>query len=158
MVTLRYLFSVVAALLFVTAAYGDTITYVRKVSTTDFLGWGQAGFYFPQFDASGIVGPKRTDDNMQLYLPNWLEFNFDPWNLNTTFSADQPDCFDDCRGRGVYTRGGYTNWNDFTLPNGFSGRSGSIVDEQAENNTNNTVNRIQMKAGVPSSFCMHIVT
>ena len=158
MVTLRYLFSVVAALLFVAAAYGDTITYVRKVSTTDFLGWGQAGFYFPQFDASGIVGPKRTDDNMQLYLPNWLEFNFDPWNLDTTFSADKPDCFDDCRGRGVYTRGGYTNWDSFILPNGFVGLSGSIVDEQAENNTNNTVNKIQMKNGLPSSFCMHVVT
>ena len=158
MVTLRYLFSVVAALLFVAAAYGDTITYVRKVSTTDFLGWGQAGFYFPQFDASGIVGPKRTDDNMQLYLPNWLEFNFDPWNLDTTFSADKPDCFDDCRGRGVYTRGGYTNWDSFILPNGFVGLSGSIVDEQAENNTNNTVNKIQMKNGLPPSFCMHVVT
>jgi Bacterial TSP3 repeat len=105
-----------------------------------------------------VIGPKRTDDNMQFYLPNWLEFNFNPVDLKTTFSADKPDCFDDCRGRGVYTRGGYTNWDLFTLPNGFSGRSGSIVDEQAENNTNNTVNRIQIKNGVPSSFCMHIVT
>jgi hypothetical protein len=36
--------------------------------------------------------------------------------------------------------------------------SGSVVDEQAENNTNNTVNRIRLKAGVPDSFCMHVVT
>ena len=156
---LRYFFSIAGALLFATAVCGETITYVRKGSTTDFLGWGQAGFYFPQFAASGIVGPKRTDDNMQFYVPNWLEFNFDPWDLdNTTFSVDKPDCFDNCSGRGVYTRGGYTNWDSFTLPNGFSGLSGSIVDEKAENNTNNTVNQIRMKSGVPSSFCMHLVT
>jgi len=156
---LRHLFSIVGALLFATVACGETITYVRKVSTTNFLGWGQAGFYFPQFAASSIVGPKRTDDNMQLFLPNWLEFNFDPWDPDdTTFSADKPDCFDNCSGRGVYTRGGYTYWDAFTLPNGFSGLSGSIVDEKAENNTNNTVNQIYMKSGVPPSFCMHIVT
>ncbi len=136
----------------------EAVTYVRKESTDNFLGWGQTGVYFPQFDASSVVGPKRTDDNMQFYLPNWLEFNFNPWDLNTTFSADKPDCFDDCRGRGVYTRGGYTNWSTFSLPNGLSGLSGSIVDEQAEDNTNNTVNKILMKTGVPSSFCMHIVT
>ena len=137
---------------------GETITYVGMESTNNFLGWGRKGFYFPQFDASGVVGPKRTDDNMQFYLPDWLEFNFNPYSLTTTFSADKPDCFDDCRERGVYTRGGYTEWDEFTLPNGFAGLSGSIVDEQAEDNTNNTVNRIQMKAGVPASFCMHIVT
>ncbi len=154
----RYLFTIVVALLFATATFGETITYVRKVSTTNFFGWGQAGFYFPQFAATSNVGPKRTDDNMQFYVPNWLEFNFNPWDTGTTFSADKPDCFDNCSGRGVYTRGGYTNWDSFILPNGFSGRSGSIVDEQAENNTNNTVNQIYMKTGVPPSFCMHIVT
>ena len=136
---------------------GETITYLRTMSTTNFLGWGNAGFYFPQFGASEIVGPKRTDDNMQLYLPDWLEFNFDPWDYNTTFSADKPDCFDNCSGRGVYTRGGYSNWDSFILPNGMSGLSGTVVDEQAENNTNNTVNRIRMKTGVPDSFCMHVV-
>ncbi len=135
----------------------ETVTYVRTVSTTNFLGWGQAGFYFPQFNASQVVGPKRTDDNMQFYLPDWLEFNFNPWDNNTTFSADKPDCFDNCSGRGVYTRGGYSNWDSFILPNGMSGISGSVVDEQAENNTNNTVNRIRMKSGVPDTFCMHVV-
>ena len=160
---LRRIFSIVGALLFATVTCetlcSETITYVRTVSTTNFLGWGQAGFYFPQFGASGIVGPKRTDDNMQLYLPSWLEFNFDPWDLqNTTFSPDKPDCFDNCSGRGVYTRGGYSYWDSFILPNGFTGLSGSVVDEQAENNTNNTVNQIYMKNGVPASFCMHIVT
>jgi len=155
---LRHLASIAASLVLVAAAWGETVTYVRKESTDNFLGWGQTGFYFPQFDAAAVVGPKRTDDNMQLYLPPWLEFNFDPWDLNTTFSADKPNCFDSCRGRGVYTRGGYTDWNTFTLPNGFSGRSGSTVDEQAENNTNNTVNKILMKSGVPASFCMHVVT
>ena len=103
---LRYLCPSVVAFLFATAACGETVTYVRTVSTTNFLGWGQAGFYFPQFAATEIVGPKRTDDNMQFYVPNWLEFNFDPWDVqDTTFSIDQPDCFDNCSGKCVYTRG-----------------------------------------------------
>jgi hypothetical protein len=136
-----------------------TITYVRKASTTNFLGWGQSGFYFPQFASDSIVGPKRTDDNMQFWVPDWLEFNFDCFDLeDTTFSADEPDCYDDCKGRGVYTRGGYDDWDAFILPNGFNGHSGSIVDEKADNNTNNTVNQIYLKAGVPDSFCMHLVT
>lgn len=136
-----------------------TITYVRKISTTNFLGWGREGFYFPQFAAIGMVGPKRTDDNMQFAVANWLEFNFDCWDLeDTTFSADEPPCFDDCKGRGVYSRGGYANWDSFVLPNGFSGPSGSLVDEKAKNNTNNTINQIYLKGGVPSSFCMHVVT
>ncbi len=156
---LRRLLSFIAASLFATATCGETIIYVRTISTTNFLGWGQAGFYFPQFAASEIVGPKRTDDNMQFYVPSWLEFNFDPWDVNdTTFSIDKPDCFDNCSGRGVYTRGGYSHWDTFILPNGFSGISGSIVDEKAENNSNNTVNQIFLKAGVPSSFCLHLVT
>jgi len=86
----------------------ETVTYMRTVSTSNFLGWGNAGFYFPQFGARRVVGPKRTDDNMQFYVDDWLEFNFDPWDLNTTFSADKPDCFDNCSGRGVFTRGGYS--------------------------------------------------
>ena len=135
----------------------ENITYVRTVSATNFLGWGNAGFYFPQFGAFKIVGPERTDDRMQFYLPDWLEFNFDPWDLKTTFSADKPDCFDNCSGRGVYTRGGYSNWDSFILPNGMMGLSGTVVDEQAKNNTNNTVNRIRLKNKVPDSFCMHVV-
>ena len=150
--------------LFATLSWGaETITYVRKVSTTDFLGWGQVGFYFPQFDASGIVGPKRTEDSMQFSMPNWLEFQFNEADNKRTFSVDA-DFFDcdpappACAGRGVYTRGGYATWDSFTLPNGLSGRSGSIVDEHAAGNANNSVNRIHMKSGVPSSFCMHVVT
>ena len=154
---LRYLLSLGIALVLATASYGASITYVRQHSTDYFPGWGQTGFYFPQFDASGITGPKRTDDNMQFFVPRWIEFNFNPVDLNTTFSADKPDCFDDCRGRGVYTRGGYSNWDSFTLPNGLAGLSGSVVDEQAAGNTNNTVNKILLKTGVPDSFCLHIV-
>jgi hypothetical protein len=154
----RFFLISVVGLAFATVTSGATVTYIRKETTDNFLGWGQTGFYFPQFDAPEIIGPKRTDDNMQFFMPRWLQFNFDPFSLTTTFSADKPDCFDDCRGRGVYTRGGYSNWDSFVLPNGFSGRSGSIVDEQAAANTNNTVNRIDMKTGVPASFCMHVVT
>jgi hypothetical protein len=125
----------------------------------DFSGWGQAGYYFPQFGDSSPVGPKETNDNYRFSMPDWLEFNFNPFdpNLLTTFSADKPS-YDNGKGRGVYTRGGDSSWDYFKLPDGTCGLSGSVVDEQAAGNANNTVNRIQMKTGVPQSFCMHIVT
>jgi hypothetical protein len=58
-------------LIFATVSYGASITYIRVESTDNFLGWGQTGFYFPQFDAPRVTGPKRTDDNMQFYVPHF---------------------------------------------------------------------------------------
>jgi len=142
-------------------AGSQSITFVGEtVDQTDFaaLGYGQTGYYFPQFAASSPVTQKWTADNMRFSMPSWLGFEFDSAQPNRTFSLDAglfdlgpPTVF------GVYSEGGQTGWNSLTLPTGETGLSGAVVDEAADNNSNNSVNRIQLGAGVPSSFLMRIV-
>ncbi|MEX2393354.1 MAG: hypothetical protein WD826_02625 [Actinomycetota bacterium] len=45
-----------------------------------------------------------------------------------------------------------------TLPRGDDGLSGAIVDPFTANNTNNTINRIQLTDGVPATFYFHVLT
>ncbi|MFV1981796.1 MAG: PEP-CTERM sorting domain-containing protein [Rhodothermia bacterium] len=142
-------------------AGSQSITFIDEtVDQTDFaaLGYGQAGYYFPQFAAISPVTEKWTADNMRLSVPSWIGFEFDSVQSKRTFSLDAglfdlgpPVVF------GVYSKGGEPNWNSFTLPSGETGLSGAVVDEAADNNSNNSVNRIQLGAGVPSSFLMRIV-
>jgi len=139
----------------------QSITFVGEtVDQTDFaaLGFGQSGYYFPQFAANSPVTHKWTADNMRFSVPGWLGFEFDSTKATRTFSLDAglfdtgpPIVF------GVYSEGGKTTWNSFVLPTGEMGLSGAVVDEAADNNSNNTVNRIQLGTGVPSSFLMRIV-
>jgi hypothetical protein len=51
-----------------------------------------------------------------------------------------------------------STWNEFKLPSGETGRSGAIVDPHARKNSNNTINRIQLRDSVPASFFLHVVT
>jgi hypothetical protein len=142
----------------------QAISFVGQTTDqTDFdaLGFGQFGFYFPRFAASSPVTQRPTDENMRFSMPGWLGFQFDITQPDRTFSGDAglfdlgpPLVF------GVYSAGGDTSWNTFRLPalaGAETGLSGSVVDEATENNSNNTVNRIQLGAGVPSSFLMRIV-
>jgi hypothetical protein len=123
---------------------------------TDFakLGVGKAGYWFPQFDAASPVAKRPTGENARDALPKWVEplnhvTNFlDPAYLTRTFSQDGP-------GGSV---GGEPKWNKFTLPDGASGLSGAIVDPHARQNTNNTINRIQVRGEAPATFYVHIVT
>jgi len=160
------------------AEAAPTITYLGKTSDqTDFqaLGFGQAGYYFPQFGASSPVTLRPTWENMQFSPPSWAGFQFNVLAADRTFSldaaqapylinfGDQTDPMDlvapfgNPLVAGVYSKGGQSTWNTFTLPNGTTGLSGAVVDEWASNNSNNTVNRIQLGAGVPSSFLLRIV-
>jgi hypothetical protein len=155
-----------------------TITFAGKTSDqTDFqtLGFGQAGYYFPQFAASSPVTQRPTWENMQFNPPSWAGFQFDVTKADRTFSidaaqppynilfGDQTDPMDlvapfgNPLVAGVYSKGGQSNWNTFTLPNGMTGLSGAAVDESAANNSNNSVNRIQFGAGIPSSFFLRLV-
>jgi hypothetical protein len=77
---------------FETAPESENVIQVRTVSTNNFLGWWSGGFYFPQFGAAETGEPERTDDNMQLYPSEWLEFNFSPWDDKNTFAAAKPVC------------------------------------------------------------------
>lgn len=134
-----------------------TITYLGVVrDETDFqhLKLGQAGYWFPQFDAKEPVAGKPTGENAIDTLPVWVApLNhvtsfLDPAYLTRTFSQDGPS----------RSKGGQPKWNQFTLPSGKMGRSGAIVDPFAYKNSNNTINRIQFGTGTPATFFFCVVT
>lgn len=151
-----------------------TITFVgvaRDVTNFFNMGIGQSGYYFPQFGGSTPVTRRPTWENMQFVPPSWAGFQFDVTQPDRTFSPDAgyfsgdindpmdvSPPFGDPLVLGVYSKGGQAGWNNFTLPNGLTGLSGAIVDEWAANNSNNTINRIQLLSATPMSFLLHLVT
>ena len=134
-----------------------TITYVGVIydqTDLDGLNVGNTGYWFPQFDAPAPVEGRPTGENVREALPSWAgPLNhatsiFDPNFGTRTFSQDGP----------ARSKGGQPAWNTFTLPDGEVGLSGAIVDPHTSGNSNNTINRIQLNAGVPASFYFHVVT
>ena len=134
-----------------------TIAYVGVIrDRTDFdqVKIGKAGYWFPQFAANDPVAGRPTGENARDALPAWISpLNhatsiFDPAFKTRTFSQDGP----------ARSMGGIAKWNQFKLPGGESGRSGEIVDPYARKNTNNTINRIQLRNEVPAKFYFHVVT
>lgn len=134
-----------------------TITYVGVIrDQTDFkrLKIGKAGYWFPQFGAKSPVADRPTGENARDALPAWIvPLNhvtsiLDPAFKTRTFSQDGP----------ARSMGGMQKWNQFALPNGETGRSGAIVDPFARKNSNNTINRIQLRDRVPTTFFFHVVT
>jgi hypothetical protein len=137
-----------------------TIEFVGvRFDQTDFsstgLNIGQAGFWFPQFDAPNPVSGRPTDENDRNSLPSWAPINFttNPFDPTRTFSLDNG---------GVKSEGGDPTWNTLKLPDGEVGLSGSVVDPQTVNNSNNTINKIVLTPGVavdrlPQMFLLHIV-
>jgi hypothetical protein len=142
------------------ATYGaeaGSITYLGVIrDNADFkrLSIGKAGYWFPQFAAKSAVAGRPTGENARDALPAWMvPFNhvtsfLDPAYSTRTFSQDGP----------ARSQGGQPKWNEFILPNGETGRSGAIVDPHARKNTNNTINRIQLRDQVPTTFYFHVVT
>lgn len=132
----------------------ETITYLGVTrDQTDFaaLGLGDAGYWFPQLDADEPVGERPTGENDRTERPSWTSdmhhFPQDPNFFLRTFSQDGP----------TRSAGGRPEWNTFVLPDGDASLSGAIVDPHAEDNSNNTVNRIQLDGNVPDAFYFHIV-
>lgn len=167
---LRHAAALAAVLMGLAAAYNVravTVTYEGVVyDQTDFqsLNLGTAGYWFPNFAATSPVEDRWTGENPRDALPPWagplnhvsiyptdgdpVSNNFATF-LTRTFSQDGP-------ARSV---GGQPGWNDFTLPDGEFGRSGAIVDPHtADGNSNNTINRIQLRGDVPETFYFSVIT
>jgi hypothetical protein len=134
-----------------------SITYIGVIyDRTDFdrLNIGNAGYWFPQFAAASPVSGRPTGENARDALPAWAgplnhaTSPLDPNYATRTFSQDGP----------ARSKGGQPTWNPFKLPSAEAGLSGAIVDPFTRGNSNNTINRIQLNAGVPSSFYFHVVT
>jgi hypothetical protein len=150
---------------------GATVYYVGKIEdVTDFsaatgLDLGKHGYYFPQFGQSSPKSKRRARDNMQFSKPTWQK-DWE-WKVFETCGGDfcnlfSPDAglFDVTEGEegiGVYSESEGDAWA-FIQFTGGSGNSGSIVDESAHDNSNNTVNHIRMKSDAPKEFCMSILT
>jgi hypothetical protein len=137
----------------------QTITYIGVLydqTNFDRLHIGNSGYWFPQFDASMPVAGRPTGENARDALPSWAgPLNHAtasipdlPFFPTRTFSQDGP----------ARSKGGQPAWNTFTLPDSEVGLSGAIVDPFTAGNSNNTINRIQLNAGVPSTFYFHVVT
>lgn len=142
------------------AAGAPAITYVHKISSiTDFTGYGRSGYYFPLFGRTVWDDEHKTSSDMVLYNPYDFGWEFDIRDSDRTFSPDAGPFGDCCNTQriGVYTAGGNTSWDFFVLPNGQSGYAGTTVDEAARNNTNQSINRIEINSGTPSSFCLRIL-
>jgi hypothetical protein len=136
-------------------AWAKTITFLGKTADqTNYsqsgLDFGKAGFWFAQFNATNEVSNRPTNENDRNSLPAWALMNFttDVADPTRTFSLDSG---------GVKSEGGDLSWNNLRLPSGEVGLSGSVVDPQTANNSNNTVNRILLGAGVPQTFLLRIV-
>jgi hypothetical protein len=142
-----------AALLFAALAAptsAQTITFVGKTSdVTNFspsgTNMGQAGYWFAQFNAQVPITNAAVNNNDRNALPSWILPDFN--TASPTYSF----------GSSTFSRGGESSWNTLTLPNGETGLSGSLVDPQATNNSNNSLNHLVLGAGTPSSFLMHVV-
>jgi hypothetical protein len=132
------------------------LTYVGKTSNiTDFRGYGQHFYYFPLFGLTSQATAERTDDRDVYHqgifkkLEHHKLLSFD----TRTFS---PDAGGDPLG--VKTKGGFASWPIFTLPNGVTGRSGTVYDDKTLNGqSNNTVNQIIQKQGNPRDWCLNII-
>lgn len=132
------------------------------------LGIGSSGFWFPQFDAAEPIEGRPTDEGAVDSLPNWagplnhfsilidddgcsasaLALGCRPGFAFRTFSQDGP----------ATSAGGHSDWSTLTLPAGRTGLSGAVVDPHTDANSNNTINRIQLRVGVPETFFFHVVT
>ena len=159
---------------FLAAAFLATVSSPLSAKTISFVGVaydqtnfsaaglniGQAGYWFPQFAAASPVAGRPTNENDRDALPAWagplnhVTNPLDPVFTTRTFSQDNG---------GVRSKGGQTSWNALTLPSGETGLSGAIVDPQTANNSNNTINRIQLNNGIPgdelpNAFFLHIIT
>jgi hypothetical protein len=108
-----------------------------------------------------------TGDNVRDALPDWVAA------FNHTEDPADPGCTEpDALDRGctptynfrtfsqdgpARSAGGVPGWATLRLPGGECGTAGAIVDPQTfvtgePNNSNNTINRIQLQDGVPDVF------
>lgn len=149
---------------------GATVVYVKKITdVTDYsatgLDLGKYGYYFPQFGQETPKSKRIGRDNMQFSKPTWQKdwewkvFEQCGGQFCNLFSPDAGlfDALEGEEGIGVYSESEGNKWAFIKYSDG-AGNSGSVVDESANGNSNNTVNHIRIGAGAPQEFCMSILT
>jgi hypothetical protein len=136
------------------SCFAASITYLGvDKDILDFSGLGKEGFWFPGFACSSYEFEKATNFNEYDGLNTWAGplKHISRWELlkyvNRSFSMDGP-CGTIC---------GDSSFNNITLPDGTSGLSGIIIDPAADENSNNSVNRIALAASTPNSFVISVM-
>lgn len=129
---------------------GRTVTYLgvtRGASNYSDAGLdlGNYGSWFPQFNAPAPVSGAAVDDNDRDAFPAWVLPNFDPNSADYSF------------GTAVTSKGGQPGYSLLVLPDGSSGVAGTLVDPQAANNSNTSIPKLVLGAGVPGDFILGIV-
>ena len=149
MLTLRFrclLALLGSCVLFLPQSMSMTITGAGvTMDITDFTGLGDEGFWFANFGLVRPVSGEPVDSNDVNGLPSWVVPDFDSTSPDYSF------------GDVVTSSGGVFPWNTFRLPNGAVGLSGSLVDPEADDNSNNTIKDLRLGPGTPSSFIMHVI-
>lgn len=144
--------AIVASMVIVTSGSADAavISYVGKIAdTTDYNAIGNAGFWFPRFGlTSPQTGLARDLGSFTASLPTWATFDYTT-GAQRTFSTDNG---------GVRSEGGNSTFSTVTLPDGTIGLSGATFDPRTINNSNNSINRIQLGPDTPVEFFFSIVT
>lgn len=105
---------------------------------------GKEGFWFANFDRLMAVSGEPVDSNDVNQFPSWILPDFDPMSPDYSFGDEVSSAGDPL-------------YDILRLPDGTTGASGSLVDAEADNNSNNTMKRLVLGQGVPSSFFMHVV-
>uniref|UniRef100_A0A7S4KMM7 Transmembrane 9 superfamily member n=1 Tax=Paramoeba aestuarina TaxID=180227 RepID=A0A7S4KMM7_9EUKA len=135
-------------------ADSPSITFLGvKQDLTTFSSFGQKGFWVPGFNCQMYEYEKETNYSEVDKLEPWtgplvhiLRYQILEYP-NHTFSMDGP-CSVIC---------GDDSFADVVLPDGEKGKSGILYDPAADENSNNSVNRVMLNDGVPESFILSIV-
>ena len=145
----------------------QTITFVDKQTTTDFRGPGMGAHlqYFPGFGLEAAATNLRTDCEACLEsTPDFANFRHHlPFEITRrTFSPDAPGHGQvgdaDYVPEGVKVAGGEVTWDEFVLPDGSVGLSGSTLDPHACGGSNNFVNQIRINTDTVTDFCLNLIT
>lgn len=124
---------------------------------TDFgpsgLNIGKSGSWFANFDASAPVDDAPVDQDDVNTLPSWLAVNFNPNVSGYSFPRDNGD------GKPyAVSMGGFTGFNQFTLPDGATGLSGQLVDvRMATGQSDTLIKDLTFGVGSPESIIFHVV-
>ena len=141
-------------LLLAPLSWAASITFLGVINDiVDFSAMGKEGYWFPAFACKSYEYEQPTNFSEYNGLKEWSGplKHISRWELkeyvNRSFSMDGP-CSTIC---------GDSTYSIVTLPDGTSGSSGIIVDPAADENSNNSVNRIKLNSGTPTSFILSIM-
>lgn len=138
------------------------------IDTTDYTGLAP-WYWFANFNNSTPVTGAPMNQNEARKLPKWIHLETDPAFIHKDDSGANDD--DTIRTGfsfsesplamppvGSTSIGGQSDFNNLTLPDGTSGRSGQAVDSLSVTGNTSSMVALRILDGAPSSFQLWVVT